>query len=138
MRVGGVFGAAIEAFDGVAQGRVAGLRPPRRLLRKRRPWTVISWAGMLTGLYFRGGGAAFEGRSFVARSNLKLYFGTVKSAAGGRHVMAWADSREHALDLVEAALTVTEPVQGSVVGPLMSLPADVMKPGVYVEATPGP
>jgi hypothetical protein len=48
--------------------------------------------------------------------------------------MAWADSREHALDLVEAALTVNEPVQGSVVGPLMSLSADVMKPGVFVEA----
>jgi len=72
------------------------------------------------------------------RRDLNLYFGTVKSAAGGRHFMAWADSREHALDLVEAALTVTEPVQGSVVGPLMSLPADVVKPGVYVEATPAP
>ena len=52
---------------------------------------------------------------------LRLYFGTVKSATGGRHFMAWANSREHALDLVEAALTATEPVQGSVVGPLMSL-----------------
>jgi hypothetical protein len=51
--------------------------------------------------------------------------------------MAWATSREHALDLVEAALTAPEAVQGSVVGPLMSLPADVMKPGVYVEAKPG-
>ena len=47
--------------------------------------------------------------------------------------MAWANSREHALDLVEAALTVAEPVQGSVVGPLMSVPANVMKPGVFVE-----
>jgi hypothetical protein len=72
------------------------------------------------------------------RVKLKLYFGTVKSATGERHFMAWANSREHALDLVEAALTVTEPVQGSVVGPLMSLPVDVMKPGVYVEATPVP
>jgi hypothetical protein len=69
-------------------------------------------------------------------SKLHLFFGTVKSATGGRHVMAWADSREHALDLVEAALTAPEAVQGSVVGPLMSLPADVMKPGVYVEAKP--
>jgi len=69
-------------------------------------------------------------------SKLYLYFGTVKSAGGGRHIMAWAGSREHALTLVEAALTATEPVQGSVVGPLMSLPGDIMKPGVYVEATP--
>jgi hypothetical protein len=67
---------------------------------------------------------------------LHLYYGTVKSGADGRHVMAWASSREHALDLVEAALTVNEPVQGSVVGPLMSLPDDVMKPGVFVEAKP--
>lgn len=71
-------------------------------------------------------------------SKLKLYFGTVKSATGGRHIMAWANSREHALDLVEAALTVNEAVQGSVVGPLMSLSADVMKPGVYVETMPAP
>lgn len=69
---------------------------------------------------------------------LNLYIGTVKSAAGGRHFMAWANSREHALDLVEAALTVTEPVRGSVVGPLMSLPADVVQPGVYVEVTQAP
>lgn len=74
----------------------------------------------------------------MAKSRLYLYFGTVKSAAGGRRIMAWANSREHALDLVEAALTVAEPVQGSVVGPLMSLPADAMVPGVYVEATPAP
>jgi hypothetical protein len=71
-------------------------------------------------------------------SKLNLYYGTVKSTAGGRHFMAWANSREHALDLVEAALTATEPVAGSVVGPLMSLPDDVMKPGVFVEATPAP
>jgi formylmethanofuran:tetrahydromethanopterin formyltransferase len=71
-------------------------------------------------------------------SRLYLFFGTVKTAAGGRHIMAWADSREHALDLVEAALTAAEPVQGSVVGPLMSVPAGVMAPGVYVEATPVP
>jgi hypothetical protein len=70
-------------------------------------------------------------------SKLHLFFGTVKSTTGGRHIMAWANSREHALDLVEAALTAPETVQGSVVGPLMSLPADVMKPGVYVEAKPG-
>jgi hypothetical protein len=74
---------------------------------------------------------------------LHLYYGTVKPAAGksaaaGRHFMAWAHSREHALDLVEAALTVTEPVQGSVVGPVASLPADVMKPSVFVEVTPAP
>jgi hypothetical protein len=74
----------------------------------------------------------------VRKRKLNLYYGTVKSAAGGRHFMAWADSREHALDLVEAALTVTGPVQGSVVGPLASLPADVMKPGVFVEVTPAP
>ena len=70
----------------------------------------------------------------MARSKLNLYFGTVKSASGGRHIMAWANSREQALDMVEAVLTSREEVQGSVVGPLMSLPTDVMKPGVYVEA----
>jgi hypothetical protein len=69
-------------------------------------------------------------------SKLYLYFGTVKSAAGGRHVMVWASSREHALDLVEAALTASEPVPGSVVGPITSLPANVMQPGVYVKAGP--
>jgi len=69
---------------------------------------------------------------------LNLYYGTVKSTTGGRHIMAWANSREHALDLVEAALTAAEPVLGSVVGPLMSLPDDVMKPGVFVEAKPAP
>ena len=67
---------------------------------------------------------------------LHLYYGTVKSATSGRHFMAWARSREHALDLVEAALTVTEPVQGSVVGPITSLPDSVMKPGVFVEVPP--
>jgi hypothetical protein len=74
----------------------------------------------------------------VAKKKIHLFFGTVKSSAGGRHFMAWANSREHALDLVETALTAAEPVEGSVVGPLMSLDPDVMKPGVYVEATPGP
>jgi hypothetical protein len=67
---------------------------------------------------------------------LHLYYGTVKSATGNRHVMAWARSRENALDLVEAAMTTGEPVLGSVVGPLTSLPDDVMNPGVFVEATP--
>jgi hypothetical protein len=71
-------------------------------------------------------------------SKLHLYFGTVKSAVGARHIMVWANTREHALDLVEAALTASEPVQGSVVGPLMSLPANVMQPGVYVNVTPAP
>ena len=47
----------------------------------------------------------------MRKRKLNLYYGTVKSATGGRHFMAWADSREHALDLVEAALTVTGPVQ---------------------------
>jgi hypothetical protein len=69
---------------------------------------------------------------------LNLYYGTVKSATNGRHFMAWANSREHALDMVEAALTATEPVLGSVVGPIASLPADVMKPGVFVEVMPAP
>ena len=69
-------------------------------------------------------------------SKLHLYVGTVKGTAGRRRIMAWASSREHALDLVEAALTVSEPVLGSVVGPLMSLPDDVVKPSVYVEVTP--
>jgi hypothetical protein len=69
-------------------------------------------------------------------SKLNLYYGTVKSATGGRHFMAWANSREHALDLVEAALTASEPVQGSVVGPIAKVPADVMKPGVFVEIPP--
>lgn len=67
---------------------------------------------------------------------LNLYYGTVRSTTGSRHVMAWAKSREDALDMVEAALTTSEPVLGSVVGPLTSLPDDVMKPGVFVEATP--
>jgi hypothetical protein len=71
-------------------------------------------------------------------SKLRLYYGTVKSAAGGRHFMAWASSRAHALDMVESALTANEPVLGSVVGPLASLPADVMKPGVFVEVMPAP
>jgi hypothetical protein len=68
---------------------------------------------------------------------LSLYYGTVKSETGdGCHVMAWAKSREQALDLVEAALTTSEPVLGSVVGPLASVPDDVMRPGVFVEVTP--
>ena len=74
----------------------------------------------------------------MSKRKLSLYYGTVKSANGGRHFMAWADSREQALDLVEAALTATGPVQGSVVGPIARLPADVMKPGVFVEVTPAP
>ena len=68
----------------------------------------------------------------MRKRKLNLYYGTVKSAAGGRHFMAWADTREHALNLVEAALRATGPVQGSVVGPIARLPADVMKPGVFV------
>jgi hypothetical protein len=77
----------------------------------------------------------------MAKPKLHLYFGTVKpttgeAASASRRIMAWADTREHALDLVEAALTTAEPVQGSVVGPLMSLPADVVRPGVYVEVKP--
>jgi hypothetical protein len=74
----------------------------------------------------------------MSKRTLNLYYGTVKSAAGGQHFMAWANSREHALDLVEASLTVTEPVTGSVVGPIARLPADVMKPGVFVEVMPAP
>jgi hypothetical protein len=35
-----------------------------------------------------------------SRDKVRLYFGTVKSATGGRHFMAWANSREHALSLV--------------------------------------
>jgi hypothetical protein len=69
-------------------------------------------------------------------AKLHLYYGTVKSAASGQHFMAWAGSREQALDMVEAALTVAGPVEGSVVGPIASLPADVMKPGVFVEVAP--
>jgi hypothetical protein len=69
---------------------------------------------------------------------LYLYYGTVRYSSGGRHIMAWARSREHALDLVEAALTVDEPVLGSVVGPLTSVREDAMAPGVFVEATPSP
>jgi hypothetical protein len=72
----------------------------------------------------------------MRKRKINLYYGTVKSANGGRHFMAWADSREHALNLVEAALTATGPVEGSVVGPIARLRADVMKPGVFVEATP--
>jgi hypothetical protein len=70
------------------------------------------------------------------KKKLSLYVGRVRSAASSRRLMVWAESREHALDLVEAALRTAEPVEGSVVGPLMSLPADVMPAGVYVEATP--
>ncbi len=69
---------------------------------------------------------------------LNLYYGTVKSATNGQHFMAWANSRDQALDLVEAALTATGPVLGSVVGPIASLPADVMRPGVFVEVMPAP
>jgi hypothetical protein len=69
---------------------------------------------------------------------INLYVGTVRASSSSRRVMVWSDSRDRALDLVEAALTTGEPVQGSVVGPLMSLPADVMPAGVYVEATPAP
>ena len=69
---------------------------------------------------------------------LSLYVGRVGSANSFRRVMVWAESRDHALDLMEAALTTAEPVQGSVVGPLMSLPGDVMPAGVYVEATRHP
>jgi hypothetical protein len=69
---------------------------------------------------------------------LSLYVGRVRSATSFRRVMVWAESRDHALDLVEAALTAAEPVTGSVVGPLMSLPADIMPVGVYVEATAAP
>lgn len=65
-----------------------------------------------------------------------LYVGRVRSATSFQRVMVWAESRDHALDLVEAALTTNDVVEGSVVGPLMSLPADVMPAGVYVEATP--
>jgi hypothetical protein len=71
-------------------------------------------------------------------AKIHLFYGTVKSATSGRHFMAWANSREHALDLVEAALTAVGPVEGSVVGPIASLPAKVMKPGVFVEVTPAP
>jgi hypothetical protein len=99
----------------------------------------------LAELRFRYTDAPFEGRSLVAmrkiirsRDKVRLYFGTVKSTTGGRHFMAWANSREHALNLVEAALTAAEPVQGSVVGPLMSLRADVMNAGVYVETRLAP
>jgi hypothetical protein len=67
---------------------------------------------------------------------INLYVGTVQASSSSRRVMVWSDSRDHALDLVEAAVTTAEPVQGSMVGPLMSLPADVMPAGVYVEATP--
>jgi hypothetical protein len=74
----------------------------------------------------------------MGKRKLNLYYGTVKSAAGGQHFMAWADSREHALDLVEASLTAAGPVEGSVVGPIAHLPADVMKPGVFVEVNPAP
>jgi hypothetical protein len=69
---------------------------------------------------------------------LNLYYGTVKSTTSGRHVMAWAKSREQALDLVESALKTSEPVLGSMVGPLASLPDNIMRPGVFVEATPAP
>jgi hypothetical protein len=65
---------------------------------------------------------------------LHLFYGTVKTATGGRHFMAWARSRDDALNMVESALTSDEPVLGSVVGPVTSLPDDVMRPGVFVEA----
>jgi hypothetical protein len=68
-------------------------------------------------------------------SKLHLFYGTVKSATGGRHFMAWAKSRDDALNMVQSALTSTEPVLGSVVGPITSLPDNVMRPGVFIEAT---
>src|ERR1700683_3850086 len=109
--------------------------------RRRMPGPLPGFAE----LCFRDTDGPFEGRSLAAmrkiirsHEKLRLYFGTVKSATGGRHFMAWANLREHALDLVEAALTETEPVQGSVVGPLMSLRAGVVNPGVYVETKPAP
>jgi hypothetical protein len=74
----------------------------------------------------------------MAKLKVHLFYGTVKSANSGQHFMAWANSREHALDLVEGALTASGPVEGSVVGPIKSLPADVMKPGVFVEVMPAP
>jgi hypothetical protein len=74
----------------------------------------------------------------MAKPKVHLFYGTVKSANSGQHFMAWANSREHALDLVEAALTASGPVEGSVVGPFASLPASVMQPGVFVEVTPAP
>jgi hypothetical protein len=74
----------------------------------------------------------------MSKRKLNLYYGTVKSAAGGQHFMAWADSRKHALDLVEASLTAAGPVEGSVVGPIAHVPADVMKPGVFVEVKLAP
>src|ERR1700691_2568324 len=98
-------------------------------------------AGRYPGLFFRGARWQTVRRESVAamgKLKLSLYYGTVKSATGGRHFMAWANSREHALNLIEAALTATEPVQGSVVGPLMSLRAGVVNPGVYVETKPAP
>jgi hypothetical protein len=73
-----------------------------------------------------------------AMAKLHLYYGTVTFANSGQHFMAWASSREQALDMVEAALRSTEPVLGSVVGPIASLPSDVMKPGVFVEVMPVP
>ena len=81
---------------------------------------------------------ADAGGGCAGMSKINLYYGTVKSVTGGRHFMAWANSREHALDLVEAALTATGPVLGSVVGPIAHLPAGVMKPGVFVEVPPVP
>ena len=39
--------------------------------------------------------------SIAAMSKLSLYYGTVKSATSGRHIMAWANSR-NALDLVRS------------------------------------
>lgn len=72
----------------------------------------------------------------MTAKKLSLYAGRVKTAASFRRVMVWAESREQALDLMEAALTAAEPVKGSVVGPLMTLPADTMPAGVYVEAAP--
>jgi hypothetical protein len=80
----------------------------------------------------------YAGGRRVVMGKLNLYYGTVKSATGGRHFMAWADSRQHALDLAESALTATEPVEGSVVGPIAKLPADVMKPGIFVEVPQAP
>ena len=66
---------------------------------------------------------------------LHLYYGTVRTPVDGRHIMVWAKSRRQALNMVESALTTSEAVLGSVVGPIASLPADVMQPGVFVEAT---
>jgi hypothetical protein len=83
--------------------------PARRKRGKPCHWTfAIAWSWSISTMTPPTSTRLTEGRAMRKRK-LGLYYGTVKSVGGGQHFMAWADSREHALNLVEAALTATGP-----------------------------